>query len=275
MPVAPSSSFPIPVAVNLEYRPDTYLADWCVPAALVQNVTGEARRAELFRACTGGARVQGGTLIDEPPRPLPARLLADRLPPAERARYVAGDPLARVSGEYLPPYLPGELEIARVVLDLRPQLVYSMRARIALPLGVSPHTGPPTHATWAEMRFLRVVSERPEHKFRTCKGAEFGTLTLADLIRGLDSVRASHLSAFPEHLPFPEALVLEASQLGVPAGALHDAVHVSSAVYPELRPFYRQRLAWWVQQHFTVGPRARYRRETWADTLARWWGARG
>ena len=50
MPVAPSSSFPIPVAVNLDFRPDTYLADWCVPAALVQNVTGEARRAELFRA---------------------------------------------------------------------------------------------------------------------------------------------------------------------------------------------------------------------------------
>jgi hypothetical protein len=263
------------VAVNLDYRPDTYVADWCVPAALVQNVTGEARRAELFRACTGGARVQGGTIIDSLPRRLPARLLADRLPPAERARYVAGDPLVRVSGEYLPPYLPGELEIARVVLDVRPQLVYSMRARIDLPLGVGPHTGPPTHATGAQMRLVRVVSERPEHEFSTCKGAEFGTLTLADLIRGLDSVRASHLSAFPEHLPFPEALVLEASQLGVPAGALHDVVHVSSVVYPELRPFYRQRLAWWVQQHFTVGPRARYRRETWADTLARWWGARG
>jgi hypothetical protein len=274
MPVAPSSSFPIPVAVDLDFRPDTYVADWCVPASLVQNVTGEARRAELLRACTGGARVQDNQLVDEPPRALTARLLADRLPPAERARYVAGDPAARVSGEQLPPYLPGELEIARLVLDTHPRLVFSVRARVELPLGGRPHLGPPTHTSLAELRMLRVVDEQ-RNDFVSPSRVAIGTLTLADLIRCIDGVRASHVSHFPQHLPFPEALVLEGSTLGVPASALHDFVHVSSVVYPELRPFYRARLRWWVQQHFTVGPRSRYARMTWEDTMTRWWRERG
>ena len=140
MPVAPNSSFPIPVAVDLDFRPDTYVADWCALAALVQHVTGEARRAEVYRAGFGSARWHGEQLIDVPPRPLTARLLADRLSPAERARYVAGDPVERVSGEYLPPYLPGELEIARLVLATRPMLVYSVRARSVRAVGVSPFT---------------------------------------------------------------------------------------------------------------------------------------
>lgn len=56
MPVAPTSSFPIPVAVDLDFRPDTYVADWCALAAIVQNVTGERRGAEALRAQRFGTR---------------------------------------------------------------------------------------------------------------------------------------------------------------------------------------------------------------------------
>jgi len=270
MPVAPNSSFPIPVAVDLDFRPDTYVADWCALAALVQHVTGEARRAEVYRAGFGSARWHGDQLIDVPPRPLTARLLADRLSPAERKRYVAGDPVERVSGEYLPPYLPGELEIARLVLATRPMLVYSVRARSVRSVGVSPFTS----RTFAELRHVRIVDEHGT-TFTVPMNETQGTFTLRDLIRCIDGVRASHLSEHPPELPFPEAILREARALGVPAGELHDFVHVSSVVYPELRPFYRHRLAWWVQQHFETGPRSRYSRFSWADTVARWWKERG
>ncbi len=269
MPVAPNSSFPIPVAVDLDFRPDTYVADWWALATLVQNVTGEARRAEVYRACLGSARWHDGQLIDVPPRPLTARLRTDRLPPAERVRYVAGDPVERVSGEYLPPYRPGELEIARLVLATRPMLVFSVRARSVRPTGVSPFT----YRTFAESREVRVVNEHGT-AFTVPMNETQGMFTLRDLIRCIDGIRASHLSEHPPELPFPEALLREARALGVRAGELHDFVNVSSVVYPELRPFYRHRLAWWVQQHYETGPRSRYSRFSWADTVARWWNGR-
>ncbi len=264
MPVAPHSSFPIRTDVDLDFRPANYVADWCALAAVVQNVTGEARRAAVARGLLGSVRLRASQLVDVPPRPLSAQLLSDRLPPARRAHWIAGDPLIRVSGEYLPAYLPGEVEIARLVLDTRPMIVYSVRV-FAL-----------SSSAQGLSRALRGVRMVDEHgtTFSHHGALDAHTYSLGELIRLIDSVRSSTLPEHPEHLPFPEALLLEGVALGVSTGRLHDFVQISSAVYPELRAFYRTRLAWWVQQHFEVGPRSRYRRYNWADTLGQWWGER-
>jgi hypothetical protein len=102
MPVAPTSSFPIPVAVDLDFRPDTNVADWCALAAMMQNVTGEWRRHELQAHFATPAR----------PGEVRPRPLRDTLDAHERTRYVAAHPAVRCAGEFLPAYLPGELELA-------------------------------------------------------------------------------------------------------------------------------------------------------------------
>lgn len=268
MPVAPTSSFPIPVAVDLDFRPDSYVADWCALAAIVQNVTGEERRAVMHRAWLDAL------LRHAPYRPgLAERHEADRLPPAEAARWVAGDPMHRVSGEYLPRYRRGELDIARLVLDTHPAIVYSVRARVTPPSGAAVVDDGASPDTAPASRTLRVVDEHGT-TFTHAATTVAGTLSMGELIRFIDTVRASSLPEHPAHLPFPEALVLEGVAQKVPAGRLHEFVQVTSAVYPQLQAFYRKRLTWWVRQHFETGPRSRYTRWTWADTLGQWWAGR-
>lgn len=89
------------------------MADWCALASAAQNVTGEARRAVIAAAIEDvaegyGVRLRGTQLVEVPARAPSRRLLADRLPPAARARWIASDPVARVGGEFLPPYRSGE-----------------------------------------------------------------------------------------------------------------------------------------------------------------------
>ena len=40
-----ATSFPIDTGVDLDFRPASYVADWCATAAVVQNIVGEERRA--------------------------------------------------------------------------------------------------------------------------------------------------------------------------------------------------------------------------------------
>ncbi len=265
MPVAPISSFPIPTTVNLDFRPDTYVADWCPLAAVMQNVPGEHRRMLAVRAWSRPARRSA----------MAEHLRQDVLTPVERAAFVHQDPRWRVTGEYLPPYLPGELEIARVVVSTAPQIVYSVRARADLPRGRRPHFGKASHLSFEERRALRIVDEHG-----TAIALEQplwnGTCSLRELIRVIDSARACNLASSPVHLPFPEALALEGTALKVCSKRLPDYVQISSVVYPELYLFYQKRLCWWLTQHFSGVPRsARPTTSLLARTLHELWRARG
>ncbi len=268
MPVALTSSFPFPTKLDLDFRPDTYVADWCAQAATLQNIAGERRRAEVLRRWNNALRDKAVNrrLVSE-------RLLKDRFAPAEAARWVAGDPLFRVTGEYLPPYLAGELEIARLVLDTRPEIVISVRASATVPLrAIRDQESTPTNSQ-AALRSLRVVDEQGS-TFTHQDTQSAGTFSLRELIRFIDGVRWSRLAEHPEDVPFPEAILLEAVRLNIARSALHDYVKVSSTVYPELKQFYRNRLGWWAKQQGETCSRSRYTRWTWADGLARWWGER-
>jgi hypothetical protein len=82
----------------LDYRPHTY---WGTPAARFANVKGEQRRQAIQRAITSGQ-------LEE----VPAELQADVLSPELRDAVGRIHP-SLMGGEYLPDYLPGEVEIAR------------------------------------------------------------------------------------------------------------------------------------------------------------------
>ncbi len=261
MPVAFSSSFPIPVEVDLDYKPDSYFADWCPIAAAVQNVTGEWRRDRMMEQ-----------------RPLRGReswwaddLLHDVLPLDRREAHISFDPVRCVSGEYLPPYMPGEFEIARIVLDTTPQVVYSVRARAHVPARRRSRADSTPRKRVNAARVLRVVDEHGT-SFTLEKERWSGTCTLYELIRVIDGVRASNLEEQPLQLPFPEALLLEATRLSMPNERLADMVRVSSAVYPELLLFYRARLDWWLQENFRRVPASRRRGMMPVDRLVRMWG---
>lgn len=235
MSVSLSRSFPIETGVDLDFRPSSYVADWCATAAAVQNIVGEERRERVHQRMAAGALRA----------PIPERLLADHLPASLRKRLVALNPIRNVSGEYLPPYEPGENEIARIVLSTTPRLVYSVRAWTHMLPGKRPHFGRTTRRTGEDDKLYRVVGEGGV-RFTIPSPRSVGVLSMGELVQLIDRVQAPHLDDLPAHLPFPEALVWWRSRHEHDGRELQRFVRVSSMVYPELSAFYRERLRWWV-----------------------------
>ncbi len=235
MTVSLSRSFPIETGIDLDFRPSSYVADWCATAVAVQNIVGEERRERVHqRLATGGLRA-----------PMPERLLADHLAAPLRDKVVALDPARNITGEYLPPYEPGENEIARVVLGTTPRLVYSLRAWTRMLPGKRPHFGKTTRRTGEDHKVYRLVGEGGV-RFTIPSPRSVGVLSVRELIQLIDRAQAPHLDDVPTHLPFPEALLWWRSRHEHDGRALQRFVRVSSVVYPELGAFYRQRLRWWV-----------------------------
>ena len=235
MSVSLSRSFPIETGVDLDFRPSSYIADWSATAAAIQNIVGEERRERVHqRMAAGGLRAL-----------IPERLLADHLPLPMCEKLVALDPMRNVSGEYLPPYEPGENEIARIVLSTTPRLVFSLRVWTNMPPGKRPHFGKTTRRTGEDNKVYRLVGEGGV-RFTIPSPRSVGILSMGELVQLIDRVQAAHLENFPVHLPFPEALVWWRSRHEHDGRTLQRFVRVSSVVYPEVGAFYRQRLRWWV-----------------------------
>lgn len=230
-----ATSFPIDTGVDLDFRPASYVADWCATAAVVQNIVGEERREVVHQRLAAGHEQS----------PLPPRLVADHLRPALRDAVVALDLARHISGEHLPPYEPGELEIARVVLATLPRLVYSLRVRRCARSEASGQSGDGSPFGTVSDTAYRLVGECGTH-LSTPAPRTLGVLSLRELVQLIDGVQASSLEDVPARLPFPERLVWWRSRNEHDAPALTKFVRVSSVVYPELGVFYRQRFRWWV-----------------------------
>ena len=105
---------------DLTFRPASYwdLAD--PVGSIVQSITGENRRRMARDFVTGRTPEELGDIDDS--------LLADSLDQDARLRLGAIHP-SFLGGEFLPGYLPGEVEIARLVFDSTTRDVVSVRAR--------------------------------------------------------------------------------------------------------------------------------------------------
>lgn len=258
-----ATSFPIDTGVDLDFRPASYVADWCATAAAVQNIVGEERREVVHQRLAAGHEQA----------PLPPRLLADHLRPALRDAVVALDPARHISGEHLPPYEPGEFEIARVVLATMPRLVYSLRVRRCARSEASGRSGYGSPFGAVSDTAYRLVGECGA-RFSTPAPRTAGVLSLRELVQLIDGVQSFFLDDVPARLPFPERLLWWRSRNEHDARALTTFVRVTSVVYPELGVFYRQRLRWWVVRG-VVGAAERVRGAEPLDrALEGWWRRR-
>jgi hypothetical protein len=108
----------IPLVVfDLSFRPDSYWSESSLGQALLGNIQGEARRELLLE-----------TLGSDNPEALPEGLLEPVLTTGMREALGLVHPMF-MGGEYLPSYLPGEVEIARICLASVTADVISIRAR--------------------------------------------------------------------------------------------------------------------------------------------------
>jgi len=103
--------------IKYGFRPQSY---WDAPdplSAILQNVTGENRRRMITDYWNAGKldQLDAAVLQDEPAEDLRQRL--GRIHPSF------------LGGEYLPGYLPGEVEIARICLQSTTSDVITLRAR--------------------------------------------------------------------------------------------------------------------------------------------------
>ena len=101
--------------LDYAFRPSSY-ADVGDPfAAIVANIKGDMRREMVLDLLRSDI-------------PIDPKILEDHMEPEERGSLEQSNP-HWVGGEYLPDYLLGEAEIARIVLASLTRDVYSIRAR--------------------------------------------------------------------------------------------------------------------------------------------------
>jgi len=109
--------------IRYGFRPASYWEETDPLSTILRNITGENRRQMITDYWQAGK-------IEE----LDPALLRDEAPPDTVRRLGRIHP-SFLGGEYLPPYLPGETEIARICLQSTTSDVISLRAR-PLPQGI-------------------------------------------------------------------------------------------------------------------------------------------
>jgi hypothetical protein len=201
---------------DLTFRPASYWEHDDALAAIRSGIKGQNRRRMVTDAVTGG--------IDP-------GLLEDALDKGTRDRLGALHP-SWMGGEYLPGYLPGEVEIARIVLASVMQDVISFRAR--------------RRRRGGGLRILyRVVDEylEPGDLLWTCRPASSRLpLTLGHMIRLIDGARRPAWE-------YGEGGLTDAirdSQEGGDSEDIACFVSVESDFYPGLGAWYDARAEEWL-----------------------------
>ncbi len=206
---------------DLDFRPNYWDPPTDPIAAITRNVKGQLRRQMIAEIVSGSA---GGRAE------VPEALLPDSL---DEPNLLGRQHPWFMGGEYLSDYLPGEIEIARIVLQSVTMDVTSVRAR---PDG--------------RLIRYRLVDEYPDiGPFEVLDGPTISArpLTFGGMVTLLDSIR-----------PNPDAWGKVTSQSYVEfirdrnTGSYSDLdlmarfVTVESSLYPQLRAFFDLRARLWL-----------------------------
>ena len=208
---------------NLHYRPVSY---WDHPdpvSAIVSGIRGQNRREMARDFLAGNAPAWLGE-ID-------AGLLEDVLDEKTRDALGANHP-SWMGGEYLPGSLPGEVEIARIVLASMLRDVISIRAR---------------RRRGGRRILYRVVDEYhvPGRLPWTCRPASSSRpLTLAQLVALIDGARHPDFAVGDG----PLADALRDSQEGTDPRDAARYVTVESEFYPGIGEYYQARADEWLER---------------------------
>lgn len=206
---------------SLAWRPTSYWDHTDPVSAILVNVKGTVRRRALRNALQGGAP---DAPVDE--------LMRDELPDDERKAWGRIHP-ACMGGEYLPAYLPGEVEIARFQLKSLLSDVISIRARRAGRI------------------HYRVVDEYPEHHTMTLSPrTSVRPLTLGAMVRLLWSVRESE----GEGPGFMAYSIESGMEAGDDRETVAEFMTVESEIYPELGELIAQGIERYLDVKYPVEP---------------------
>lgn len=220
----PAKGYPMPKP-DLDFRPASYWDHADPVSAILSGIKGQNRREMARDFITGRAPGWLGE-ID-------AGLLGSSVDDRTRGFLGATDP-RWMGGEYLPDYLPGEVEIARLVLDSSTRDVISFRARGRRRTGRN------------RIRY-RVVDEyhEPGRARWTCRLASSARpLSLREMIALIDGARS------PDYEPGYESLAdsFRDAQNGVEPEDLVDFVRVESDFYPGLAGHFEREAAVWLMR---------------------------
>lgn len=206
---------------DLDFRPASYWDPADPVSAILGNITGENRRRMVREFITG----QAPEVLGE----IDARYLADAVDPDTR-NSLGGLHPSWMGGEYLPAYLPGEVEIARIVLRSVTQDVISVRAR---------------RRRGGRRIFYRVVDEyQGEFGLTWAVKSSCRPLALRDLIRLIDSIRmADDAGRRGTYLDLIRDTNVDA---GADPEEMADFASVESEIYPGIRTHYDQQAAAWL-----------------------------
>lgn len=197
---------------DLDFRPESY---WDGSGGPNVNIKGEWRRRKIQDATTGGD-------VDE----VPPVIFADSLPDWQR-KYCGSIHPRFMGGEYLPDYLPGEIEIARVALESTTADVISIRARIR---GTT---------------ILYRVADEYEWEYKLPITSSTEPLSLRDMIRLLDETEYQDTRGLiRQQWDF-------ISGEGTPQEAV-DFVSVFSEFYHQLALYYEEEAQKWLKQFYRL-----------------------
>ncbi len=228
-PAAPRT--PAQEGPDLDFRPD-YWDPADAVTAIAGNIKGAIRRDAVIRALTSRPEDAPGIAL------IPEDLRDDELDDGDRSSLGAVHPWL-MGGEYLPRYLRGEVEIARIVMLSSTMDVVSIRAR---------------RRAGGRIRY-RVVDEY-ETEFRFRPKSTAAPLTLGEVIGLVDSIRNPDY----DDVPYLDAL-RDANFDGDPEEAAAFA-GVESLVYSQLEGVYLRRADEWADAE-----KARIRAENGDDEL--------
>lgn len=200
--------------IRYAFRPASYWTDADPLAAILRNVTGENRRRMITDYWHAGK-------LEE----LDAALLRDEATPGTVGRLGRIHP-SFMGGEYLPTYLPGEVEIARICLQSTTSDVISLRAR-PIPKG---------------------IAYRIEDEYRGIFTLPIPTsaqpLTLAELVRQFEAGKLKELD-------WGGGLALGYNNMNAEDTdfeELRDFTHISSTQYPQLETHFEHVFDAWLSE---------------------------
>lgn len=200
--------------IRYGFRPKSYWEDLDPLSAILRNVTGENRRQMITDYWNAGR-------LEE----LDPQLLADE-PDDDVRKSLGRIHPSFMGGEYLPPYFPGEVEIARICLRSTTSDVISLRAR-PTPEGIA----------------YRVVDEY-EAEFYLPIPLSKEPLTLEELVQQFEDGEL-------EGLDYPGGLALGYNNMNAESSSFEDLRHftrITSPIYRELEQHFECVFEEWVKE---------------------------
>ena len=200
--------------IEYSFRPESYWEELDPLSAVLHNITGENRRRMI-------TDYWNERRLDD----LDLSLLCDEPDCISRTRLGRIHP-SFLGGEYLPPYLLGEVEIARISLQSTTKDVITLRAR-PVPDGIA----------------YRIEDEH-QGTFSVPIAVSVSPLTLAEVIRQFDKGRL-------QEMDWDGGLTLGYNSMNAEFcnfENLRDFTRISSRVYPQLEMHFKSVFEEWVKE---------------------------